>query len=212
MGQARLDNVYTLYYSCSSGHIYKHIYKRGFMLKKLIKFGNSNALILDRAIMELLEIQEGSTVKLQTDGKSLIITRATSPQMPTPVALTGFETLMNIGQAQREAFKANPQNNELLKEWAPGTEKYAKLVQFLTPIMNKYIGEMHKLQSEEFIAETDALAIKCHGNKSSDEFIKGYKALRDLYAPNYKHYLKDLREAYEKAGYPAELIDKLDTY
>ena len=44
------------------------------MLKKLVKYGNSNALILDKAILELLDIQEGSTIKIRTDGKSIIIT------------------------------------------------------------------------------------------------------------------------------------------
>lgn len=44
------------------------------MLKKIVKYGNSSALVLDKAILELLNIREGSLVKLSTDGKSLIIT------------------------------------------------------------------------------------------------------------------------------------------
>lgn len=44
------------------------------MLKKLVKYGNSNAIILDKAILELLEIEEGSVIKIKTDGKSIIIT------------------------------------------------------------------------------------------------------------------------------------------
>ena len=44
------------------------------MLKKLVKYGNSNALVLDKALLELLNIEEGSLVKLRTDGSSLIIT------------------------------------------------------------------------------------------------------------------------------------------
>lgn len=44
------------------------------MLKKIVKYGNSNALVLDKAILELLNISEGSIVKLKTDGQSLIIT------------------------------------------------------------------------------------------------------------------------------------------
>ena len=44
------------------------------MLKKLVKYGNSNALVLDKAIMELLNMSEGAVVKLKTDGVSLIIT------------------------------------------------------------------------------------------------------------------------------------------
>ena len=46
------------------------------MLKKLVKYGNSKALVLDRAILELLNMREGALVKLKTDGKSLTITPA----------------------------------------------------------------------------------------------------------------------------------------
>ena len=54
------------------------------MLKKLVKYGNSNALIFDKAILELLNIEEGSVVKIKTDGKSIIITpheKATSEKV-----------------------------------------------------------------------------------------------------------------------------------
>ena len=44
------------------------------MLKKLVKYGNSNALVLDKALLELLNITEGSVVKIKTDGTSLIVT------------------------------------------------------------------------------------------------------------------------------------------
>jgi antitoxin component of MazEF toxin-antitoxin module len=51
------------------------------MLKKLVKYGNSNALVLDKAIMELVGIEEGSVVKIKTDGTSLILT----PHVPVVV-------------------------------------------------------------------------------------------------------------------------------
>lgn len=44
------------------------------MLKKLVKYGNSNALVLDKAILELLNIPEGAVLKIKTDGKSIILT------------------------------------------------------------------------------------------------------------------------------------------
>ena len=44
------------------------------MLKKLAKYGNSTTLVIDKAILELLNMNESSVVKLHTDGKSLIIT------------------------------------------------------------------------------------------------------------------------------------------
>ena len=48
------------------------------MIKKLTKHGNSYALIIDRSVMDLLEINEKSALYVTTDGKSLIVSPATS--------------------------------------------------------------------------------------------------------------------------------------
>lgn len=175
------------------------------MLKKLVKYGNSNALILDRAIMELLGMHEGSVVKLHTDGKSLIITPAEA-EKPSNITLNGLETLINVGAEKQAESKADPEKKRLLEEWAPGTENFAKLMEVVAPISAKYTKEMQKLSSEPFMAEVDALAIKHHGDKSSEEFMKGYKVLRDKYVPSYRKMMQEIRETYKKFGYPAELI------
>lgn len=44
------------------------------MYKKLARHGNSNALLLDKPILELLNITENTQLKITTDGTSLIIT------------------------------------------------------------------------------------------------------------------------------------------
>jgi antitoxin component of MazEF toxin-antitoxin module len=44
------------------------------MLKRLVKYGNSTTLVLDKAILELLNMNESGKVRLRTDGQSLIIT------------------------------------------------------------------------------------------------------------------------------------------
>ncbi|MEC8977965.1 MAG: hypothetical protein VYC40_03530 [Pseudomonadota bacterium] len=41
------------------------------MLKKLVKYGNCNALILDKTIFSLLELEEGSLVKMKIHGNVL---------------------------------------------------------------------------------------------------------------------------------------------
>ena len=43
------------------------------MIKKLIKHGNSSALIIDKPIIELLHIDENTALELATDGKNIII-------------------------------------------------------------------------------------------------------------------------------------------
>jgi len=48
------------------------------MIKKLTKHGNSYALIIDRGVMDLLQINEKTSLYVTTDGKNLIISPAAS--------------------------------------------------------------------------------------------------------------------------------------
>lgn len=43
------------------------------MIKKLAKHGNSLALVIDKGVLELLEIDEKTPLDISTDGKVLII-------------------------------------------------------------------------------------------------------------------------------------------
>jgi antitoxin component of MazEF toxin-antitoxin module len=53
-----------------------YIYGGNNMTKRLIQHGNSVALVIDKPIMELLNINNETTFELSTDGKNLIL----SPQ------------------------------------------------------------------------------------------------------------------------------------
>lgn len=61
------------------------------MIKQLRKVGNSNALLLDKPILEMLGLQEGSKVQLTIDGGSLIVT----PVAPEVVSPEKFEACLN---------------------------------------------------------------------------------------------------------------------
>lgn len=43
------------------------------MRKKLVRHGNSRAIVLDKAILELLDIDDDTDLDLSTDGRALII-------------------------------------------------------------------------------------------------------------------------------------------
>ena len=43
------------------------------MIKKLTRHGNSLALVIDRSILDLLGIDEKSSLEVSTDGESLIV-------------------------------------------------------------------------------------------------------------------------------------------
>jgi len=44
------------------------------MKKKLVQHGNSSALIIEKPILELLHIDQNTTLDVSTDGKKLIVT------------------------------------------------------------------------------------------------------------------------------------------
>jgi antitoxin MazE len=43
------------------------------MIKKLVRHGNSAALIIDKPILELLKIDMDSPIEVSTDGKNLLL-------------------------------------------------------------------------------------------------------------------------------------------
>ena len=43
------------------------------MIKKLSKHGNSLALVIDRSILDLLNIDEGTSLDISTDGEALVV-------------------------------------------------------------------------------------------------------------------------------------------
>ncbi|RMG07677.1 MAG: AbrB/MazE/SpoVT family DNA-binding domain-containing protein [Planctomycetota bacterium] len=44
------------------------------MIKRLTKHGNSLALVVDKAILELLKIDADTPLEITTDGRSLLVT------------------------------------------------------------------------------------------------------------------------------------------
>ena len=57
------------------------------MIKQLRKVGNSNALILDKPILELLGLEEDGQVQLTIQGGNLIVTPA-RPKLVSPEELS----------------------------------------------------------------------------------------------------------------------------
>ena len=62
------------------------------MTKKLIRHGNSAALVLDKALLDLLKIQMDTPLQVTTDGRNVII----SPQSVARAETTLLEALERI--------------------------------------------------------------------------------------------------------------------
>ena len=50
------------------------------MIKKLTKHGNSYALVIDKAILDLLKIEPETPLEITTDGQTLVVSPARDPK------------------------------------------------------------------------------------------------------------------------------------
>ncbi len=76
------------------------------MVKTLRRVGNSNALLLDKPIMELLGMSEGSKVNLTVTNGALVVT----PVNPAPVEADKFQACLD----------------RVVSEWGDVLERLAK--------------------------------------------------------------------------------------
>ncbi|HSC25116.1 MAG TPA: hypothetical protein VLB80_02765 [Candidatus Babeliales bacterium] len=158
------------------------------MLKKLVKYGNSNALILDRAILELLNIKEGAIVKLHTDGISLIITPH-KPEDSTNLWMEGLENLNDNKNYQQ----VQATNKPTLQ-----SDTAINLSKAIDSIMKKYQNDLDLLTTESFLHKFHALTEKYKGDTSSPEFIKNFQTLRLQEAPNLAKFDKEMQNISEQ--------------
>ena len=79
------------------------------MIKKLSKYGNSMAIIIDKPILELLGISEDTPLKIKTDGTRITIEPiiAKTPRKKQPPKQTKTQkSYAKIKKKYDEAFKA----------------------------------------------------------------------------------------------------------
>lgn len=83
------------------------------MLKKLIKYGNSQALLLNRSILGLLGIDDGDTVKLRVEGDVLLITKGVDGSTGKPEVKAALEDEIKKEEKSHKQFL---EGGKLLKE------------------------------------------------------------------------------------------------
>lgn len=72
------------------------------MIKQIKKVGNGNALFLDKALLELVGLEEGGEVQLTVHDGSIIVT----PAHPNPVNQERFEaTLERVVTERRKVLR-----------------------------------------------------------------------------------------------------------
>ena len=159
------------------------------MLKKLVRYGNSNALVLDKAILELLNISEGSIVKIKTDGHSIIITphqEAISQKVTETV--TCDEALLVAGVRQSLEFYKG----------LPASEK-AVLEQELLVLIKKQSELLGQVaQNEQFQKELTELKSQC--GKNEELFAQVRKQLIEKYQPELRVVNTAMNAFYDKCN------------
>lgn len=82
------------------------------MIKKLTKHGNSYAIIIDKPILDLLNLAPTATVEITTDGSSITITPVQRVKTVTRRIVSNTKKQKNL--------------DDLVKRYAPALKKLAK--------------------------------------------------------------------------------------
>lgn len=166
------------------------------MLKKLSKYGNSTTLVIDRAILELLNMDESSMVKLQTDGKSLII---------TPVSETDKDKKVSYGAQEGFHMAIKSENQKQLEKSTLNQAQIEKLM----PLMQedyKKVFERHKHvmakinfeSNQEFQNAIAELAQKYDPATQSADYLKEFENLKIQFFPEIAELSKEIATIAEK--------------
>jgi antitoxin MazE len=75
------------------------------MIKKLTKVGNSLALIIDRPILELLNLDAQTPLEVHTDGRTLTVSPASDAELDAGRKRKLAEALGRVNQRYAKALK-----------------------------------------------------------------------------------------------------------
>lgn len=166
------------------------------MLKKLAKYGNSTTLVIDKAILELLNMNESTIVKLTTDGTSLIITPATPANKNEKVSYETLEALSAAKQVMHSKMAHMQVSNvdkelqaKMQKEFEQIFKKHSKA--FL--LFNSQI-----LMSKEFQDALKDVTAKVDPSSDPEGFYKEFNKLKVQFCPEIAGLEKDLKAIGQK--------------
>lgn len=163
------------------------------MLKKIVKYGNSCALVLDKALLELLNMEEGSVVKIKTDGVSLIITPQNTLIQETISSTLTVENTLN--DALRKAFE---------QSFGGDAEKAHTYQAALKEISDRYATIMKNKMDTTELREAVASVRKHFANdEANPEYAKQIKQVHQQYAPELERMHQEI-DALVKKYVPAD--------
>ncbi len=167
----------------------------GLMLKKLAKYGNSTTLVIDKAILELLNMNESSIVKLQTDGRSLIITPVESSSQGEKISYDTYEALVAAKQSFEKKLVHKDFDKQVMKkaqkEFQGAFERHAEVfTRFNTEIF----------PTKEFQDALVSLTEKIDPANQGELFIKEFNKLKLQFCPESVELQKEIETISKKYG------------
>lgn len=165
------------------------------MLKKLAKYGNSTALVIDKAILELLNIDDATLVKLHTDGKSLTITPVKPGQAAEKVSYENNEALAVAAETlKREQLALCKPLNEV--DNAQAHQEFTAIFVKHGSVFRKFFEE--DMNSPEFQSALAEITAKYDPLTQSAEFVTEYKKLKSRFCPAFGEMEKELATVAKK--------------
>lgn len=170
------------------------------MLKRLIRYGNSQALVIDKALLEILNFKEGDLIKIKTDGRSLILSPAedgSEASRPTPMKKIG------ITAEEAKAQHEKAETERLMRE-KPMTPQ---MWQDISALNLKYATALGKLAmvTASISSKNDA-AYAEHGN--ADRYMTEFLIARAQAVPELKEFDREQITLAEKHGVASEHLVK----
>lgn len=157
------------------------------MLKKIVKYGNSSALVLDKALLELLNMEEGSVVKIKTDGVSLIITPQNTPTQQTiSTTLTMEETLKD---ATKIALEQSFGDSEKARAYQAASKEVSD--RYMTMIKNK-------MARPEIRQAIEAVQKDLPNGETNPEYAKEIKKVLQQYIPELEQMNQEMNALLKK--------------
>lgn len=154
------------------------------MLKKLAKYGNSTTLVIDKAILELLNMNESSVVKLHTDGKSLIITPVQSEQMQDKkVSYENYEEAMvqSLNKCKQVAVQNTPPAQLLSPEDTLLMQKEVADLFAKSDAMRDFA--LQSPNNQAFVSKIAVLSEQYDPVADYEQYMKAYLAIRNEFYP-----------------------------
>lgn len=173
------------------------------MLKKLVKYGNSNALVLDKAIMELLEISEGDTVKLAINNNTLTVKSTSTEEKSKFIRnfATGQEILADMWQNDYkpnldDAMTTDPD----LQDWKPGNKKYDAFVEKTQALAKENRDVLQKINDPKVLTYIKEQVRKCKDPITIAVKTRITEEAYKKYVPEFLEYWKKVEKIREEAG------------